>query len=546
LSRALAIWAGLLAIFIIVSTILGTVHYFSPIPFEDQWDAYIGFFHGIADGQWQAWWGPQMEHRIVFSRLLFWIDGKVFGGFNIFSIVAIYALMAALCACLIYESRRALSSRWEWLTVSALVFGLMLLWTQYENFTSGFQNQFIAVYLFALLGYAQFSRDDRRGLRISIAILFGILSALSMANGLVALFVMAGQGVLLRRPLRELAAVSIVGAAVAAIYVRGQVIPVLPVDPAIAHVRLALLKFFSVFMGSPIMFLGASYLQAALLGIATLLAFGSLAACLYFKRKITPYRSFLIAGYAFVVISGLGASHGRWMLGMAAAHASRYTTPALLGYALLLLLALDVLPNMRKLILAAYALFLTCFVPIQIYALGHSDRMPYFARADIYGWRLAVLGQKIGLDHPEFDEMIFPAAIHYRFADQANYAAAANIGPYASGWLHDAGIVQFDPAKVDQTLCRGNLDAVSRDAVAFRASGWVDPLKYVGGDVLVLLTQGNQTVGYGVSGQDRPDVQKAIQGAHADTGWIGFSKTGTDLNAYAYIGGKFCKLQASN
>lgn len=545
LIRVLLIWSLALASLVVASTIFGTVHYFSSIPFEDQWDAYVGFFHSLADGQLQAWWTPQMEHRIVFSRLLFWLDGKAFGGLNIFSIVATFMLMVGLCACVAYESRRQFLVKCEWVIAVAIFSGLMFLWVQYENFTSGFQNQFVAVYFFALLGYAQFSKiGDYRNLKIAIAILCGVLAALSMANGLAVLFVMSAQAILMRRPLREIVAVALSGAVVAAVYLHDQTIPVIPVGPAMAHVHMPILRFFFVFLGSPVVFIWQNNVVAGVFGFLTFCAFSSLVAHLYFTRKISTYQAFLIAGYGFVLASGIGASHGRWMLGFDSARTSRYTTPALLGYVFLLMLAVDALPRRRTLVLALSVVFLTLFVPIQIRALGHSDRIQYFARADLYSWKLAVLGQKIGLDHPELDAAIFPANSHDRYVNQADYAAAANIGPYGSGWLHDAGIVDFDPGKVDQTLCNGILGGTQTDKVGRVSTGWVIARKYQDDDVLVLLVDtSGRTVGYGVSGMSSPDVKKVISDAPRDAGWTGFAKSGDGpLSAYAYIGGKFCPL----
>lgn len=544
--RVLLTCSLVLASLVVASTIFGTVHYFSSIPFEDQWDAYIGFFHSLADGDLlQAWWKPQMEHRIIFSRLLIWLDGKVFGGLNIFSIVSTFVLMIGLCACVAYESRRQFLAKYQWITAVAIIFGLMFLWIQYDNFTSGFQNQFVAVYFFALVGYAQFSKiGEHRNLRIAIAILCGILSAFSMANGLAALFVMSAQAVLMRRPFREIAVVALIGAVVATVYLHGQTIPVLPVDPTMADVNLPILRFFFVFLGSPVIFIWQSNLVVGIFGFLTFCAFASLVAYLYFTRTISAYRAFLIAGYGFVVASAIGASHGRWMLGFDAASTSRYTTPALLGYILLFMLAADALPRRRTLVLALPVVLLTFFVPIQIRALGHSDSLPNFARANLYSWKLAVLGQKIGLDHPELDAGIFPANSHDRFVNQADYAAAVNIGPYRNGWLHDAGIVNYDPDKVDKTLCEGFLDGIQPDKVGRVSTGWVIARKYQGGHVLVLLVDtAGRTIGYGVTGMSRPDVSTIYPEAPGDTGWTAFAKSGDDpLNAYAYIGGKFCPL----
>jgi hypothetical protein len=56
------------------STVIGAIRNYSPVPFWDMWDGYIGFYERISNGHWEAWWERHMEHRLVFSRVFFWLE----------------------------------------------------------------------------------------------------------------------------------------------------------------------------------------------------------------------------------------------------------------------------------------------------------------------------------------------------------------------------------------------------------------------------------------------------------------------------------------
>lgn len=538
MQRIIAIWAGLLALVIVTTSVFGAAHFFSPIPWEDQWDGYVGFFRSLDNGVWLAWWTPHMEHRIVFSRVLFWLDAHVFGGWNAFTLVSNFLLMAALCGTLIVEARKNGLSKPDLVAAGLLIVGFMFSWIQYANFLSGFQSQFIAVYLFAFLGFAQYSWE-----RLGLAVMWCILSALCMANGLVALVVVAIQGVLLRRPVKQIAVMLAAAVVTGWVYLHGQVMPVLPIPEAMQHARFIKAKFFLAFLGNPAYYFTGSNGVAMALG-ALLFAFAAvLVVWLYMKREITPYRSFLIAAYGFVIASGLGATRGRWMIGFDGATASRYTTPTLLAIVILLLLALDVFTGRRKIALGIAAALLTLLVPLQQYITGNGVGMPHFDHDDMYGWKLAVLGIKTDMDHPGYDKLIYPPVARANLIEQATYAAQKNLGPYKTGWLHDAGIVKYDPSLRDDARCVGFLDGTGTDEIGRTARGWAIATQFAQPETLVVLVdEGNQTVGYGVTGMSRPDVKDK-----PDAGWIGFAKQGNGpMQAYAYVGGKYCHLRTGN
>lgn len=178
LSRTLSIWASLLAALIVATSIYGGYHFFSPIPYGDQWDGELGFYKDLIDGNYAVFWAQHMEHRIVFSRVLFWLDIVLFGGRNVFTIVANYVLLFAVALVLWREYRSGRKELHPPLLVGGLILGFLLLWVQAENIKWGFQSQCIAVYLFALMAFAQFSRPDNRPLRVSLAMLLCIASTL--------------------------------------------------------------------------------------------------------------------------------------------------------------------------------------------------------------------------------------------------------------------------------------------------------------------------------------------------------------------------------
>lgn len=535
----LGAWLALTGLVVFVTTIFGVVHYFSPIPFSDQWIGYVGFVHTLDDGNRSIWWAQHMEHRIVFSRLLFWLDANLFGGRNVFLFIAAIILQALTATLFVVSASRGRRVG-SLVAIAGIVLAFLFSWVQSENFTWAFQSQFFAVYLFALSALAAFSfgagNDRSRFAGLSCALLFAILATLSMGNGLAVFAVMCFQSLLLRRPRKELIVPIVAGALVSALYFTGYQKP----DIGLPHVapadmiRLAP-HFFLSFMGSATYFLKQSFTTSALFGLASLIAMAYMTVRLYLERSITPYRSFLIAGYAFVVITALAATSGRYAMGMPQAVVSRYATPMFVSWVCLFLLAIDSARNngLRRSVLICSAVAATWTATYQKNV--DNDTSELFQRD------LAVLSMKIGIDRPDLVQSIFFPRLRPYLLGEAQYAADTNFGPYASGWLHDAGLVKFDPAKVVPG-CQGSLDRIDSAPTSLTISGWAQtPHKR---DELIVLTDASgATIGYGVTGQARPDVERAMLGAGANTGWIGFAKRTTGpVSAYAYTRGAFCKL----
>ncbi|WP_281663876.1 hypothetical protein [Paraburkholderia fungorum] len=535
MSRTISICAVLLAAFILVTSIYGGYHFYSPIPYWDQWDGQIGFYRRLGEHPFAAIWGQHMEHRIVFSRLLFWIDRVAFDGGNALLVIVNYLIAAGTAAVFVSEYIRNKDRRVPAVFVFGLVSGMLFLWTQENNLDWGFQSGSLGVNLFTVWAFARFSRDDGRTRNIIAAILLLLAATLTMGNGVVGFAVLLGQAFLQRRMFKEYLIVGICGLLVAAAYYYNFSKPVLDPDPAVTGLFLVQPKFFAMFLGSPLFFVSGSLKFAAIAGLLSLAVFGAFSLYVFAKDKVTPYRAFLIATYVFIVISAIGAAHSRWMLGLAGAVASRYTTPALVGFTAGILLILDVVRGRWLYVTSIAALVL-------LTALASHQTAVTDSAQDLYLRKLAVLSQKIGMDRPDYDQFVYPRAMHDRYVENATFAAEHKIGAYGKGWLHDAGMIKFDPDRTDSASCEGHLEATSGPSGNIAVSGWA-AIGSAADLLIVIVDSADKTVGYGVTGYERRDVAEAVKGAPRDAGWMGFANVAKGpISAYVYRDGKFCKL----
>lgn len=540
--RIFPLWAIVMAVFVVGTSVYGGYHFFSPIPYWDQWDGYIGLYRSVMDGQFGSLWVPHMEHRILLPRALFILDIALFGGRNILTIYLNYFIILSISILIFHQHVKGRREAYPLLLIGGLIFGFLFLWCQNENLKWGFQVGGFSVYLFAFCAFSIFSGDTDRRWRLFWALVFAALSVVSMGNGIAAFGVMIVQAVLQRRPRRDSLVLIVAGMTSAAVYFYGYVKTVLPLDPATAQIAFPQIKYLLLFLGNPVFYAKPSLPLCAVAGAMFLGACCLTLWTLHRRRPISPYQSFLAAIICMILISAAGAAHGRWILGLQFATSSRYTTPMLIGYLALSLLLLDMATRQRTRTCVTFGSL------VLLSAVAGYQTQAFADNGYLYGWKLAVLGQKIGLDHPNLDAMIYPASAHDAFADNAKYAASHAVGLYGRGWLRDAGTVKFDTGRVDPALCEGYVDSHSPDAVGEVVNGWAFARNRRTHSLLILLVdKAGDTVGYGVTGANRPDVVKAVHGAPASSGWTAFAHHGDGpFNVYAYTEGKFCPLRKGN
>ena len=180
----------------VILTLVGIYKNYSPVPYMDMWDGYLDFYVKASDGDWNAWFAQHNEHRTVFSNLLFFIDIHLFGGKNIFLLIANFTLMASaawLIIVIIKEIFIDLSedntSRYLPLIMGLFSIVMIFSWIQKENIIWGFQSQFFAAYFFPLLSFYLLVKSvDKNSIFLYITSLFvGVVSAGTMANGVMTL-----------------------------------------------------------------------------------------------------------------------------------------------------------------------------------------------------------------------------------------------------------------------------------------------------------------------------------------------------------------------
>jgi hypothetical protein len=529
---------AIVGIVVLASTLYGVYRFYSPIIYLDEWDGYVGFY--AKSSNFASWWEQHNEHRILTSRVLFWLDLSYFHGDHVILFVAQLAMIGGIVAIIWFANRRNnknASSLWVLGVACAFLFS----WSQHEALTWGFETQVAAANFFAVWSIAEFSRFDnpvRR--RIVAGFVLAALSEFSMGNGLGAPLALVAISVLGRRPPLESIAASIIALALFSVYFVNYTWINVPCPVVSGNKALLFTQFFSIFLGNPLFFAGRTLTQQGVVGAFTCLSGVGIIVYLYIAKQMTQYRSFLIGVYLFVIATALAATGGRFKCGLDWAHSSRNTAGPLLGWCVLLLLLADAFSHVtwRRIVLAVSLALAVLLLPSQR-SVGDDN-------AFLYDGKLGLLGYNIGLEHTEYTRLLFPLELHSRFEQKVHEASEHKLGVYSQQWLIDAGTLKYNPGLRNDALCRGHLNTVTEDSVGMRLAGWATGGSDRDGTLIVIVDSAGNTVGYGVTGQARPDVVRAIPGAPADAGWVAFAKrVEGPLMAYAYVEGAFCKIESS-
>lgn len=345
-----ALWFFLPAM--LVLAIVGGVRGFTAVPFWDMWHGYLDFYFRVRDGQWSAWWALHNEHRILLARLLFWVDLSWFHGTVWFLIAMNYLLV--LASCLTFRAlMRDRAPPWVGskpaLLVALLVYGWLFSWVQKENLTWGFQSQFFLAQWLPLLALYHLHRatepDKAAHRHFVLACALGALSAVTMANGVLALPIMCAYAGVLRMGYRRLA--MLLALCVACLWAyftdyRPHDVRASPLATALQQ-PVQLLQYVLLYLGSPFhhMLKLRTLTGGQLLGLLLVVLAAAKAVQVLKQPRQHALEIALLAYLAYIAATALATGGGRLaMEGVQQATTSRYTTPALLAWAALLVLYL--------------------------------------------------------------------------------------------------------------------------------------------------------------------------------------------------------------
>lgn len=333
-----------LAIFYILSVIWGAYRFYSPIPQGDMWHGYVDFYLHLLDGDKSAWWGQHNEHRIIFSRILFYLDLAFLGGQSRLLVpVNVIFMMSMWYMILVYANKfiynKIDNKHFYYIVVLITVFAYS--WKQDENITWAFQSVFWAAYIFPLLAFYFLARSainkEKELMYFIASASFGILSAGTMANGILALPLMVVMAVFIRKKYSYTLILTVLALMV--------VIPFLyyyqtPAEHTsfidnVLNFPLRTVVFFIEYVGAP----PKSIVVSFILGLAHLYMI-YIAIKNIRQHKDNPLYISIIAFLLYYLATAIATSGGRVEHGINSALVGRYTTPAILAILLSLILYL--------------------------------------------------------------------------------------------------------------------------------------------------------------------------------------------------------------
>jgi hypothetical protein len=510
----------------LISTLVLEARNFSPVPYLDMWDGYIGFDMRVNQGDFSAWTYLHNEHRIIFSRLLFWLDIHVFGGTTLFLIVCNYLLAAASVATLAGLVHHALpgeeARRIRW-TLYAVLATFSFSWVQAENLSWGFQSQFFAAQLFPLLAAFLLWRSTQVRWYFPAACLVGVVSAGTMANGVLALPCLLLLALILRTGTLRVLVLAALSALVLLSYFHGyQSNPEHgSIGETLRSRPLDMLRYVFLYLGSPWVHLGAGKRVGEAAGLFFCLSslWLTLSTARHWRER--PVALCLLAYIAYLGATAFGTAGGRLIFGLEQALSGRYATPALMGWgALLILFAQRWAKRFSQstgLQIAALLLML-CFLKLQVHDLKK--------KVDEPRWKmLAALAIEMGVR----DEATLPYVynIFDRLAIYADDARKRNISIFGNPAIRDVH------EKLGQTIqtqgmaaCQGAIDVMPnvRGDERFRqVIGWIYSPEHNQVPNRIWVTSADGTIiGYALTGYPRPDVAQTIDTRAEYAGFYGY------------------------
>ncbi len=557
--KTLVVAAGALASLIFGLAVVGAFRSYSPVPLWDMWDGYIGFFERVTEGDWSAWWAQHNEHRIVLARLLFWADLRWFGGASWFLIVVNYVLvgLGALVFWLILrDAVSAVKSTANKAVLGLFITAWLFLWMQHQNLTWGFQSAFILAQLLPLcaLYWLHKSVADDHGRHFLVACGFGLASVGTMANSILVLPLMACYALFTRQSAVRVGVLAALSVVTLYFYFHDYHAPSHhgSLSQALKENPSGLLQYVLLYLGSPFYYLLGQGAFGRLIALVTGLILVVSSAWFAIKSLRQPREATLQLALLFFILyiggTALGTAGGRLIFGVDQALSSRYTTPALMVWAALLVLYAPALLAAggvkRKRLLFPFAVLALLMIPLQLKALRSQDEV-------LFERRIAALALELRIKDQRQIGHIYPSA--EGALSSAEKPSADNLSIFGMYPFRDAREqLGTSVRQLAFPACQGYLDAVEAidgDVRFVRVAGWMfNPASKSYPQVVRFLNDQSKVVGYALTGQRRPDVADAINKKALLSGYRGYllsDQTGAVLTLQGESQeGPSCQIQA--
>lgn len=451
--------AAFATLFFILALLYGVWLNYSPVPLSDSWSGIVGFYLDALDDPW-AWWRQHYDHRILVSKVFFWLDMHYLGGSNAPLIALNLLLMLGICATFQAYARQLFGviGRETRLLLLASLALLALSWMQRQNITWEFQNQFYWVYLLPLLAFFALARSvtsaNEAAWQVS-GLLLGVASAFSMANGVFALPLLALLNARLFRSWRRaLWPMTLALACIGLFFLGYDHTP--GREQGTLFVRqhpLTVLTYTLAYLGNPFYWIFGR-IEAA---VAAGLLFVAVALFLLRSADLrrSPFALALFAYLFFIACTAGVTAVGRAYYNLELAASSRYTTPALSAWSALLLLVLARGSRHFSLPARVRALFLALLLLLsgqQLHAFYFDDPSPLFLTP--HAKEMLSIGLKLGVHDPQAMLRLSPFSPLGEVPAIIDRARAARVSIFAENIAEPTARVGRPAAELGLVACR--------------------------------------------------------------------------------------------
>jgi hypothetical protein len=508
--------------FLSLSVVGGITHY-SPLFFWDSWEC-IAFIDSFSSGNWQALWAQHNEHRIILTKLLFFLDFLLFKGNPAPLIILNYILVGLSCFFFIWAWKETQSPL---RFIPCFLVSCLFFWSQSENFEWEFQSQFFLVHLLAFIAFFFLYKSQFRTHRKTyfiLSIIVGIFSAGTMATGIFVLPLMFFYGLLAKIGKKKIIIILTLSILILYIFFYDYHFSSKTLGYLFLNIN-EFVKYIFVYLGNPFFYLSStsSLTIASFFGKVFLSLF--LYSCMIIYRK--NYKKIYIVFFIFIfyiIIESSITSIGRMQYGISQAIAHRYTTPTIMAWCILYLMFFSK-KNIQKINLKLCNIIsifiIVAMFPIQLNTL--------YIPSSITQKNIAFLAILSGIhDDIRIKNIVYldTALNPFQAAEKAQKLHLKN---FCSGKLKDLSDKVNSLLIISQKNSRqsqGNLELTSPIATDQNWSfvqGWFydkSTTKYP--LPLLILDENHTVVGVAITGVRRPDVASTIDQKATYSGFEGY------------------------
>jgi hypothetical protein len=480
------------------------------------------------DLKWDMFWQPHNEHRLVISKLFFWLDFALFNGSNL-PLLILNLVLAGLIIWVVYQilvlKMNSLSVSYIWTVLYCFtLFTFSVL--QIENYSWGFQIQFFFSVLFPILSfyfYLRFIYIKNRG-SLFWSYLMCILSIGTMASGNFAIIVILITSIYLKRNAYEIALHLMASISILALYTYDyHSNNASPLATLIQHPDF-IIKYMLVYFTNPIIQLTDSQIPESSI-VITLFLFFLVLKNIFAGYKKIDQGSLFVAGLMMLLYSlvvAFASAGGRYQFGVNQASASRYTTISLMGWfgALLVIMPTQVVGTpSRKFTWTTLSVIISIiFLPYQV----ANSRSVNDVKSDREMAAIALV-QKIQDD--SISIALYPSG--QRLIELSQPLISNKQSIFTSEFQKRYSEIDLSSNKImTKPECLGFIDNVqkSSDGAGFLMNGWVASMG--NGNILNLIAidSSGKVVGAGISGFERKDVSNQLGLWARNTGFKMVSK----------------------